>query len=143
MKKKLITLLVWLFLISAGVYVVMLGGSDDPVYRQDFASFLADLDNQQVEAVRINNGLLTVKLWRSDERYETLGVVDEELTAKLWDQGVEVSWGEESKTSNLLMIYVVVIVVVVTLMLLLFKRAGRNMMGGAISSGGSSASRPV
>jgi len=134
-KKQLTTLLVWLLLISGCVYVVILGGSDEPVYREDLATFLEDLDNEQVEAVRINNGLLTIKLRTSDARYETLGVVDEELTAKLWDQGVEVSWGEESKTSDTLLAYVFIGLGIFLVVLFFFKRAGKNMMGGAMSFG--------
>jgi cell division protease FtsH len=79
--------------------------------------------------------LITVKLWGSDERYETFGDVTEDLTTKLWGQGVKVSWGEKSKTSNVLLIYILGFVAVIVILLLLFKRAGKNMMGGAMSFG--------
>ena len=46
MKEKLTTLLVWLFLLSGGVYIVMLGDSDNPAYREAFATFLEDLANE-------------------------------------------------------------------------------------------------
>ena len=50
-----------------------------------------------VSEVRVNSNELTVTLWESGERFRTLGVVDDELTRKLSEQGVVLSWGEEPR----------------------------------------------
>ena len=43
--RKLSTLLLWPFLLSGNVHIVMLDDSDDTTHREDFATFLDDLDN--------------------------------------------------------------------------------------------------
>ncbi len=135
MKKKLTTLFVWIFLLAGVVFVMTLSGSDKPAYRVGFATFLDHLDNAQVESVRINDGEFTVKLWNSDERYQTFGVLDNELITKLRDQGVETSWGEKPTTSRRWMIWGAVILLVFIVLIFFFKRSQNNAMGGVMSFG--------
>jgi cell division protease FtsH len=125
MQQKGRTLLIWVALV---VVCLALFDLSRPERRPgaDFQTFLGHVSNGQVSAVRVHGNEIAVDLY-DGTLYQTLGVVDEDLTRALSESGVRMQRGE-AKSSPLRS--ALLILVPIVLVLALFVLILRRMQGG-------------
>ncbi len=123
MGKKAKTIAIWVALILVFLVSFDLMNADEDIYPEDFSVFLEHLEGGRVGEVRANSNELTVTLWDSGTRYTTLGVVDEELTRKLSEQGVLLTWGEESRPMAMLLSWGLPLVLLLGVFIYFLKKA--------------------
>jgi len=94
LNKKLKTLVVWIALVVLFLAAFQLA-DDRPDRGYEFATFAEHVNAGEVQRIRIDGNEITVSLWNGSE-YVTLGVVDDELTRTLSEQGALIAWGKAS-----------------------------------------------
>lgn len=94
MKKKLQTVLVWIFLVILFAVLFQLSRQPKTTSFREFKTFLEDVEHDSVSSVRINNNEIVVELYNGSS-YMTLGLVDDELTRVLSERGIVMHFGEE------------------------------------------------
>jgi len=120
------TLLIWVALLVVFLALFNLSGSEDR-FGVDYETFLADVEAGRVLAVRVHGNEIAVDLY-DGTLYQTLGVVDDELTQALSHRGVTLHWGERKRSplrSALLILVPIVLLVAVFVLVL------RRAQGGA------------
>ena len=96
-KKKRTTFFVWLLLVISFFALFMVHSWNEPQEHASFETFLEHIDEGRVASIRINDNQIFVQLNDGAPDYLTLGVVDDELTQYLSDQGARVGWGKPSQ----------------------------------------------
>jgi cell division protease FtsH len=94
--KKLKTALVWAAFVCVFAALLHLT-SPGPLPREDFSVLLQEMEAGGIAEVRIHDNEITVTRW-DDSRYVTLGVITEDLSQRLSEAGVRMTWGPPSDT---------------------------------------------
>jgi cell division protease FtsH len=122
LKQKGRTLLIWVALVVVFLALFNLSGSEKR-FGVDYETFLADVEAGRVVAVRVHGNEIAFDLY-DGTRYQTLGLVDEDLTQALSHRGVTLRWGEAKRGPlRTALLIGVPVVLVVALFVLLLKRA--------------------
>ncbi len=141
MKKKCRTLLIWGGLVAVLLFLFAQSDSDRPSTREPFDQFVQDVRQGRVLEVQVNDNEITVWLNDTDEDYFTLGVVDDELTRELSEQGVRVTSGKPSRT--LWSPFIIGAIVLIFLIVFLFRIIRRSGGIGDFMQLSKSRARPL
>ncbi len=122
MKKAAKTLLIWIGLVVV-VALVALVVSDEPAEWRDYATFVADLEAGTVAGVRVVDNRIDVDKI-DGSRYSTYGFPDGDALESLADQGVPITWEEESSLSTTMLLTWGPVLLIVGLWIFFMKRMG-------------------
>lgn len=96
-KNKRNTVFVWSVLVVSFFALFMLNSWNEPQEHASFATFVEHIDEGRVASIRLHDNQIYVQLNDGSPDYLTLGVVDDELTQRLSEQGAHVGWGKPSR----------------------------------------------
>ena len=133
MSGKLKTLFVWLAFVAVFVALFVLSKSKEPQYSESYDSFLEHLQAGRIAEVWVDSNKIVVSLHDSDQRYTTLGLVDDELIEKLSSGGILVNWGEEKNPFKTLLTFGLPILILLAFLIFLAKRAQQGMQTNILS----------
>ncbi len=128
-KKKRNTILVWTLLTASFFALFVLHSWKEPQQHASFATFLEHVDEGRVASIRIHDNQLHVKLNDGSPDYLTLGVVDDELTRRLSEQGVHVGWGKPSRPLVTILTIALPLVLVLAFLVYFAKKVGSTNQG--------------
>ena len=128
-QSKVKSLAIWVVVVALLLVLLQLSGSDDAI---DIAydAFIAYVDEGQVASVRVDGNVIHFEIW-GGASFQALGVMDDDLTRRLSDQGVPVAWGPPEKGP---MRTILIVGVPLIIFLGLFLYFLRKMQGGTNSA---------
>jgi len=122
MRKRFKTLLLWTLCVVCFLLFYQLANPAPPP-RQEYSAFLSDVAaGDAIAEVRIDSNKIRVRRWDGWE-YSTLGVVDDEMTQTLSEQGVMIAWGPQPQPFRKLLTVGGPIVLVLALFVYFLKKA--------------------
>ncbi len=128
-QKKRITVLIWALLIASFFALFVLNSGNEPQQHASFAAFIEHIDEGRVAAIRIHDNQIYVKCNDGSADYLTLGVVDDELTTRLSEQGVHVGWGKPSRPLVTTLTIALPLLLVLAFLVYFAKKAGSTNQG--------------
>jgi len=128
LNKKLRTVAVWTLLVLVFMAGFQLLGSRTLPYG-GFDIFLEHVEREEIESLRLVDNEIRVEL-RNGYAYRTLGLVDDDLTRRLSDQGVIVAWGEESSALETMLYIAVPVLLLIAVVIFIL----RKMQGGTMNA---------
>lgn len=127
--KKIKGLAFWVaLLIATAILYVVLESRRPALPFQAFSVFNSDINSDRVRSVRVDENQIDVTL-RSQARYRTMGVIDDDLLDLLSRHGIPVQRGEEERSLGMSLVLTWVPILVLLLVFLLFMR--RASSGGS------------
>ncbi len=131
------TLFLWIVIFAIGIVIYGRTRDVDALRHVEYPKFLELVEAGQVGEVEIDSNSLTVTLWETGERYETIGFVDDALQKKLSEHGVRVSYPEHG--SSAIIWWLVAGVVVLAILIGVFGKVSAGAQGGVFQIGKSRA----
>lgn len=126
-KKRAKTVLVWVVFLLGFVFLFQMAKPSNPTHFAPFDEFRRDLDRGRVSKVELHNDRMNVELVDGD-RYSTAARLDDELTSKLAEQDIPLSFGEQKGFWQIVLPYALAAAVVVGVLYFFLRRfrGGQN-----------------
>ncbi len=118
------TMAIWTALLVVVLLLVRLLDTG-PGPRLEFSEFMEHVEAGEVASVEVWNNEISVERF-DGWRYQTLGVMTEELQQHLSEQGIVMAWKEPSRSGRTLLVVGVPLLLILVLFLYFLKKAGAS-----------------
>jgi cell division protease FtsH len=128
-QSKVKALAMWAVIVALLLVLLQLSDSGNAV-NVSYSDFISYVDQGQIASVRVDGNVIYFELW-GGAPFQTLGVMDDDMTRRLSEQGVPVAWGPPEKGP---MRTILIVGLPLVIFLGLFLYFLRKMQGGTNSA---------